>query len=78
MRKRKDEQSPSELQTVKKVKTTTSNKDFKPSGTIDRFIKFQSQDENPMNFIPKHIPSLGMAIQWIIPIPTDLSCDNPG
>eukprot|EP00972_Heterocapsa_arctica_P115110 16446091-Heterocapsa_arctica.AAC.1 len=62
MRKRKDEQSQPELQPGKKVKTTTSNKDIKPSGTIDRFLKFQSQDENTVDFIPKPIPSLGMAI----------------
>eukprot|EP00972_Heterocapsa_arctica_P008197 1200107-Heterocapsa_arctica.AAC.1 len=78
MRKIKDEQAPSELQTVKKVKTSTSKKDITFSGTIYRFIKFQSQDENPVNFIPEHIPSLGMAIPGNIPIPADLSCDNPG
>eukprot|EP00972_Heterocapsa_arctica_P001422 208108-Heterocapsa_arctica.AAC.1 len=62
MRKRKDEQSQPDLQPGMKVKMTTSKKTISPSGTIDRFLKFQSQDENPVGFIPKPIPSVGMAI----------------
>eukprot|EP00972_Heterocapsa_arctica_P038402 5656190-Heterocapsa_arctica.AAC.1 len=72
MRKRKDDRSLDELNTVKKVKTTTV-KDNKLSGPIDRFIKFKMQDGNPADLIPKQLPSLGVAIPGTIPIPRELS-----
>eukprot|EP00972_Heterocapsa_arctica_P092567 13650794-Heterocapsa_arctica.AAC.1 len=60
MRKRKDEQSQLEnLQPGKKVKTTTDKRKIKSSGTIDRFLKFRAQDDNPFDFIPNPIPTLG-------------------
>eukprot|EP00972_Heterocapsa_arctica_P072371 10690306-Heterocapsa_arctica.AAC.1 len=65
MRKRKDERSMAELQTVKKVKTTTSKMDYRLSGPIDRFLKFETQDGNHANLIQNQIPSLGMAIPGI-------------
>ena len=59
MRKRKEEQAQFyNVQTVKKVKTTTDESQFRSSGTIDRFLKFCAQDDNPDDeLIPNSIPT---------------------
>eukprot|EP00972_Heterocapsa_arctica_P051310 7546744-Heterocapsa_arctica.AAC.1 len=62
MRKRKVKQSQPDLQPGKKVKTISSKTNISFTGTIDRFLKFQTLDENPVVSIPKPIPSLGIAI----------------